>query len=75
MAADPFDGEIARRSARWYMPLSLGAGLSFYLAASQAGAYNLVARLGGAVWVTILSFIVSMPLVTARLKARVRGRG
>jgi hypothetical protein len=66
------DGDLARRSARVYLPLALGAGALFYLAASRTGDLGLVARLGGSVWVAILSLIVSMPLVTARLKRRSR---
>jgi len=66
--------EIARRSALIYLPISLGAALLFVLAASSAGEYPTVARVGGAIWVGLLSLIVSMPLVTARVKTRKRGQ-
>ncbi|HKY83524.1 MAG TPA: hypothetical protein VJ160_01720 [Anaerolineales bacterium] len=66
------DGDLARRSARVYAPLALGAGALFYLAAGWTGDLGPVARLGGSVWVAILSLIVSMPLVTARFKRRSR---
>lgn len=59
---------VARQSALIYLPISLGAALLFLLAASLGGDYPLVAKMGGAVWVGILSLIVSMPIVTARVK-------
>ena len=43
--------------------------------AASLGDYPAVARLGGAVWVGLLSLIVSMPVVTDRVKRRVSGRG
>jgi hypothetical protein len=60
--------EIARRSARLYLPISLAAAGVFLLASSLAGGYPLVARIGGTVWVWILTTIVSMPVITARVK-------
>jgi len=74
MERESVEREIARRSALIYLPISLGAGLLFLLAASSAGDYPTVARLGGAIWVGLLSLIVSMPLVTARVKTRKRGQ-
>ena len=62
--------EIARRSARFYLPISVGAALLFLLAASLTGDYPLVARLGGAVWVGLLTLIVTTPLVTSWVKGR-----
>ena len=66
------DGEVVRRSSRLYLPVSSGAALLFLLAASLTGDYPMVARFGGAVWVGLLSLIVSMPLVTARVKRKMR---
>ena len=74
MERESVEGEIARRSALIYLPISLGAALLFLLAASSAGDYPTVARLGGAIWVGLLSLIVSMPLVTARVKTWKRGQ-
>jgi len=74
MERESVEREIARRSALIYLPISLGAALLFLLAASSAGDYPTVARLGGAIWVGLLSLIVSMPLVTARVKTRKRGQ-
>ncbi len=62
--------EIARRSARIYLPLSVGAALLFLLAASLTGDYPLVARGGGAFWVGLLTLIVTTPLVTTWVKER-----
>jgi len=70
METEKVDQSIARRSARRYVPISLAVGILFYTFASLTGDYTLVARIGGAVWVTLLSFIVSTPLITARLKRR-----
>jgi hypothetical protein len=64
--------KIARRSALIYLPISLGIALSFLLIASLIGGYSQVARIGGSVWVGLLSLIVSMPLVTARVKRKTR---
>jgi hypothetical protein len=61
---------VARRSARIYLPLAFGAALLFWLAAALSGGYPLVAQLGGAVWVGLLSLIVTMPLVTSWVKQR-----
>ena len=49
-----------------------GLGSVFLLAASLVGNYPPVARIGGTVWVGLLSLIVSMPVVTARMKKRYR---
>lgn len=73
MDNEKVDQDIARRSARLYLPLSLGTGALFYLAATLTADHTLVARMGGAVWVTLLSLIVSMPIVTSRVKKSSRG--
>jgi hypothetical protein len=65
---------LARRSALMYLPLSLSMALLFLLAA-MLGDYPLVARLGGAVWVWVLSLIVTMPIVTTRVKQHARTTG
>jgi len=60
--------QVSRQSAMIYVPLSLGTALAFLLASSVFGSYPLVAKLGGTLWVGLLSLIVSMPVVTARVK-------
>ncbi len=74
MEHEQVEKEVFRKSALLYVPISLGAALLFLLAASLAGDYSLVARAGGAVWVGLLSLIVSMPIVTSRVKRQRQGR-
>ena len=74
MEQEQFDKEVARRSALIYLPISLGTALLFLLAASVQGEYPLVAKIGGVVWISLLSLIVSMPVVTARVKKHLRAK-
>lgn len=68
MDNEKLEADVARRSARIYLPLALGAAALFFLASGWTGDPGLVARVGGAVWVGLLSLIVSMPIVTSRVK-------
>jgi len=68
MEGNSLEIEITRRSLSIYLPISITAALLFLIAASVTGDYPTVARVGGAVWVGLLSLIVSMPLATARVK-------
>ena len=68
MEHEQVESTVARRSAMIYLPVSLGTALLFLLAASFVGGYPLVAKIGGAVWVGLLSLIVSMPIVTSKVK-------
>ena len=70
MEHDQTEKEVAQKSALIYIPISLGAALLFLLAATLTGNYPLVARVGGMVWVALLSLIVSMPIVISRVKKR-----
>jgi hypothetical protein len=74
MEGNSVESEITRRSLSIYLPISITAALLFLIAASVTGDYPTVARAGGAVWVGVLSLIVSMPLVTARVKKRIKAR-
>ena len=74
MEHEQVEQQIARRSALIYLPIALGMVALFVLAASLAGDYPPVAKLGGAVWVGLLSLIVSMPIITARVKKHWQGR-
>ena len=71
MEGNSLESEITRRSLSIYLPISITAALLFLIAASVTGDYPTVARVGGAVWVGLLSLIVSMPLATARVKKRI----
>jgi hypothetical protein len=73
MEHEEVEASIARRSALIYLPISVGAGLLFLLAATLGG-YPLVARIGGSIWVAILSLIVTMPIVIGRVKKRWRAQ-
>jgi hypothetical protein len=73
MEHEQLEKEVARRSALLYLSIAMGAALLFLLAASL-GDYPTVARVGGAVWVGLLSLIVAMPLVTARVKKQRRNK-
>lgn len=70
MEHEQVEKAVARRSALIYLSISLGAALSFLLAASLFGNYPVVARIGGTVWVGLLSLIVSMPVVIDRVKKK-----
>ncbi|MCL4294459.1 MAG: hypothetical protein KJ077_01960 [Anaerolineae bacterium] len=73
MEHEQVEREVAQKSALIYLPIALGVALLFWLAASL-GDYPLVARMGGTVWVWLLSMIVTMPIVTARVKRQLRGK-
>ncbi len=72
MEHEQVEKEVARKSALIYLPISIGAALLFLLAATLFGDYPVVAKIGGTVWVGLLSLIVSMPLVTARVKRQTK---
>ncbi len=66
---DP-DRKVGITSAAIYSAISITASVLFFAAATVRGGYPDVARLGGAAWVLLLSFIVTMPLVTSAVKRR-----
>ncbi len=66
------DQKIARTSAAIYSGISVTASVLFLIAATVAGGFTDVARVGGAIWVLLLSFIVTMPLVTSAVKRRLK---
>ena len=68
MEHEQVEGQVARNSALIYIPISLGSALLFLLASTFTGNYPWVARIGGTVWVALLSLIVSMPIVISRIK-------
>ena len=72
MEHEQVEREVARRSAWIYLPISIGAALLFLIAASVFSNYPTVAKVGGMVWVGLLSMIVSMPIVTSRVKKGLR---
>jgi hypothetical protein len=73
MDTETLDKEIARKSAMVYLAITASAALVFLIASNLIGNYTIVARIGGAVWVSLLTLIVSMPLVTSRYKKKLKG--
>jgi cation transport ATPase len=69
---EQMEKSVARKSAQIYLPISLGAASLFFLIASLVGGYPSIARLGGMVWVALLTLIISMPVVTSRVKKGMR---
>jgi hypothetical protein len=60
-------------SATIYGGISLGAAATFMLVTVLTGEYAWVARVGGAVWVFLLSMIILMPVVIPRVKRTIQG--
>jgi hypothetical protein len=60
---------IGLMSASIYLPVSLAAAGLFFVI-TVIGDYSWVARIGGAIWVLLLSLIITMPLVTSAVKKR-----
>ena len=65
--------ESGRLAALVYTTLSLAAALAFFLVTILTGDYSWVARVGGAVWVFLLSMIILMPTVTPWVRKRLAG--
>lgn len=74
MEHEQVEKQVAQKSVLIYLPVSLGLALFFLLITSLTGNYPWVARVGGAVWVGLLSLIVSMPIVISRVKKQLNGR-
>ncbi len=74
MEHEQVERQVAQKSVLIYLPISVGLALFFLLITSLTGNYPLVARVGGAVWVGLLSLIVSMPIVISRVKKQLYGR-
>ncbi len=68
MEHEQVEKEVAQKSVLIYLPISIGSALLFFLVTSLSGNYPFVARIGGSVWVGLLSLIVSMPIVVSRVK-------
>lgn len=64
--------KIGITSAAIYSAISITASILFLIVATWVGNYTDVARFGGAFWVLLLSFIVTMPIVTSAVKNRLK---
>lgn len=69
---EPVESRVGRESAVIYTGISVGLAALFWLAATVTGTYPVVARVGGMVWVFALSMIITMPIITSRVKRRYR---
>jgi len=67
------EARVATRSALAYTGASVGLSLGFLIVSGLIGGYPLAARTGGAIWVFILSMIVTMPLITSYFNKKVQG--
>ena len=74
MEHEQVEKEVAQRSILIYLPISIGAALLFLLATALSGDYPIMTRVGGTVWVGLLSLIVSMPIVISRVKKQLHGK-
>jgi len=64
--------DVARVSVAIYSGLAaLGAG-AFLLVTVLTGDYSWVSRIGGAIWIFLLSMIILMPTITPMVRSRVR---
>ena len=72
MEYQEIEKEVARQSMIIYIPIALSVGLLFFIMTTIFGDYPAVARFGGSGWVSLLSLIVSMPIVTDKVKKRWR---
>ena len=68
MEHEQVEKQVAQKSALIYIPISFGSALLFFLISTSTGDYPLVTRVGGTVWVALLSLIVSMPVVISKVK-------
>ena len=74
MEHEQVEKQVAQKSLLIYLPISIGTAVLFLLISSLTGNYPLVARVGGTIWVGLLSLIVSMPIVISRVKKQLSGR-
>lgn len=63
------DSKTTTVSVVWYTGISLALALAFFLL-TGGGKYNLVARYGGAIWIFILTMIITMPLIIPWVKKK-----
>ncbi|PRR69511.1 hypothetical protein [Neomoorella humiferrea] len=68
------EAKTAKQAAIIYTGISLALALIFLLITFFNGkSYTAVARIGGTIWVFILSMIITMPIVIPYVKKRVMG--
>lgn len=65
--------DAGRLSAAIYATMSALAAGIFFAVTTLTGDYSWVARVGGSVWLFLLSMIVLMPTVTPWVRRRLEG--
>lgn len=75
MEHEQVEKEVAQKSMLVYLPISLGSALLFLLITTISGDYPIIARIGGSIWVGLLSLIVAMPIVISRVKKQFQRSG
>ncbi len=65
--------DAGRLSAALYTAVSALAAGSFFAVTALSGDYSWVARVGGSVWLFLLSMIIMMPTVTPWVRKRLEG--
>lgn len=63
------ENKLATISALWYTGISAALAVAFFLITGM-GKYDVVARYGGAIWVFILTMIITMPVIIPWVKKR-----
>jgi hypothetical protein len=74
MEHEQVEKEVARKSALIYLPISIGSALLFLLATALGGDYPIMTRVGGMIWIGLLTLIVTMPIVISRVKKQLHGK-
>ena len=68
------EAKAARQASVVYTVISLAIALLFLVITLVDGnTYTAVARIGGMIWVFVLSMIVSMPIVIPAVKKKIMG--
>jgi len=62
---------VGFRSALIYTSVSVLLSGTFFALTTLTGSYNWLTRIGGAVWIFLLSMIILMPVVTPIVKRRI----
>ncbi len=73
METEKLDQKIARKSAVVYLAITAIMALLFFVITGLMGTYSSVARIGGVMWISLLTLIVSMPLVITYMKKKIKG--
>ena len=73
METEKLDQEIARKSAVVYLAITAIVASLFFITTGLIGTYPMVARIGGVMWISLLTLIVSMPLVITSMKKKIKG--